>query len=91
MTRREVSLYGIVVTAVASMMSVVVSLLVAFTISNRAIDAEERNREASRIATCLVVRAQVEVYNESPPSTPTGQRARQAWRDLYARLRCDQG
>lgn len=35
---------------------------------------------------CDVVSAQVDVYREVPPSTPTGQRAERAWRDLETRI-----
>jgi hypothetical protein len=44
--------------------------------------------EQRRIDTCRVVLAQLEVFEETPPSTPTGVKAREAWRGLQRSLTC---
>lgn len=84
-------MYGVVVTVVASISSVVLSVVLSLNMAKNAIESEQRAREETRVATCLVVGAQVAVYDEVPPSTPTGKKAELAWRDLYAspRLHCE--
>lgn len=37
---------------------------------------------------CTIVRANVSVYEETPPTTPAGQNARDSWARLDRRLYC---
>lgn len=43
----------------------------------------------SRSATCAVVLANREVYEETPPTTPAGRNAQQAWDELARSLSCN--
>lgn len=37
---------------------------------------------------CTIVRANVAVYVETPPTTPAGVNARDSWQSLHRRLHC---
>lgn len=62
-----------------------ISILVAFWITIVYID---RGTRSNRDDTCRVINAQLEVYREAPPSTPTGVKAKEAWAKLRSSLRC---
>lgn len=52
----------------------------------------DKNREASRRATCLLIIAQDGVYGDptSPPVTETGKQAATAWHNMREILHCDE-
>lgn len=60
----------------ASVLSALLAAGLAWTVS-------ERSRNASRDAVCEIARTQLAVYRAEPPSTPTGEQAREAWRNAY--------
>jgi len=47
--------------------------------------------EMARHAFCLVITTQQNVYQESPPSTPAGRGAAEAWDSLSAVFQCEKG
>jgi hypothetical protein len=43
----------------------------------------------TRADVCEVIQSQLAVFNESPPSTPTGIKARESWVRLNDHMKCD--
>lgn len=63
-----------------------VTVLVAFGVTIGYIGQVSYSR---RVDTCRVIKTQLTVYTETPPSTPTGIKARDAWAKLNTSLACD--
>lgn len=64
-----------------------VAILGGFVLTIGFISQVSKSRQAD---TCEVVMTQLAVYNETPPSTPTGIKARDAWAHLRQTLNCDE-
>lgn len=62
-----------------------VSIMIAFGITITYIGYVSESR---RIDTCRVINAQLAVYQEAPPSTPTGIKAKESWGRLKTSLHC---
>lgn len=83
----------------ATLLSLILGMVVTFHLADRQINAErtareqqqvdqQKQAEAGRRATCILITAQVDVYTDTPPSTPAGKNAAQAWHDLFVQFRC---
>lgn len=84
-----------VVLVVATAANVGLSTIVSIRQAERTIAAERASSrkaaEESRLATCALVSAQVNVYRETPPVTPTGREVARAWEDMSIRFHCQGG
>ena len=87
--------YAWLTLVVATAASVGLSAVVGVRQAERAIEAERsasrRAAEEGRLATCALVNAQVGVYRETPPVTPTGREVARAWEDMSIRFQCQGG
>ncbi len=86
----------------AQLMGVALAIVVMLTLTNRAVNAErsarlanqqetDRQREQGRRITCALVVAQDNVFLDTPPVSPAGERAAKAWHDLRQQFQCDKG
>jgi hypothetical protein len=53
------------------------------------IQLAENAREGQKRASCEIVRTQLAIYTEEPPSTPTGEAAVRAWREAWEVWKCE--
>ena len=87
--------YAWAVLVVATAASAGLNAVIGIGMAERAIEAERAAARAAaeqnRSATCALINAQVGVYRETPPSTPTGRDVASAWEDMRKRFRCNQG
>jgi hypothetical protein len=90
--------YSWLTVVVLTVLSNLLTLLVVLNLSSNAVENERRARETaaaearqsgevSRRALCTVIKTQEEVFTS--PSTPTGLKAADAWRDLGRIFRCE--
>jgi len=68
---------------VSTLASIGLNILITITLSDRAAQGQ---RESS----CEIARTQLAIYEGTPPTTPTGRAAREAWRVAESRWECDQ-
>jgi hypothetical protein len=91
--------YSILTLALGALACMAISVVISVTASNRAIrqneaqEAGDRARaavaaERNRMAVCLLIDKMSAVYKD--PSTPTGEAAGRAWRDLHVIFRCNE-
>lgn len=68
------------------------AMLVVFHLINaqneRAKVEQQKQAAAGRAATCAIIRQQIEVFQETPPTTATGRNADQGWHDLSKLFHC---
>lgn len=100
--RRWFSLHGMpgwyswVILFLFTMASIGISVIVNAKLAERTIKqnqaAERKQGEQVRLATCLVIVTQDQVFNDpdAPPKTLAGKQAAAAWHSLRLQLRCDQ-
>jgi hypothetical protein len=90
--------YSWLVVVGLTVLSNLLTLVVVLNLAGNAVENERRTREAaaaesqaagehSRRALCTVIQTQEEVFTN--PSTPTGTKAADAWRDLGKIFRCE--
>lgn len=82
-----------------SLASVALGMVVIFHLADRQVHAEraarlqaeqlaEQQAAVNRNAICVVITAQIAVYEGNPPITDTGKSAATAWHDLGALFHC---
>lgn len=84
--------YAWAAVVLSTMASAGLSAVVSVQLAERAVQAQQESQqqaaEASRQATCNVVRTQLAIYEVAPPSTATGREAVAAWGDMKNLYRC---
>ncbi len=92
---RHPTWYAWVVLVVATAGNIGLAVVVSTRAAERTVAAERaaarEAAEENRRATCTLVNAQVSVYRESPPQTPTGREVARAWEDMRIRFHCQGG
>lgn len=83
---------GIATTLVSPVLAVLASVQIAEANARQIIAQQQQQaaeqRAAARVAYCDLVRTYVELYEETPPSTPAGKNAQQTWLGEYRRQGC---
>jgi hypothetical protein len=59
-------------------------------VNNERIRTQQAQSEEGRKVFCSLVNSQIRVYQETPPTTPTGKNSQQSWIDLGKLLRCEE-
>lgn len=85
-------LIGVLITVASPLLSILASVQIAERNAERII-AEQRRTEAaaraeSRRLTCTFFALNLDVYDETPPSTPVGRNLRQTYLDFYRLSEC---
>lgn len=81
------------------LLSTVLGMVVILHVAHRQVEVErtarleaeqvaQRQSAANHRATCVVINAQIAVYDGDPPITATGKSAALAWHDLGALFKC---
>lgn len=89
--KQQPSWYAWAALVVATAASVGLNAVVGIGLAERSIEAEREAAEANRRATCTLIKAQIEVYRETPPTLATGQNVERSWKEMSTLFRCDQG
>lgn len=89
---RHPTAYSMITLAAGMLVSMAIAVVISVNASNRAIEQnreqEQRQRQEARAASCYLINSQVSVYEETPPSTPTGREAAQAWAEAARVFGC---
>lgn len=79
------AVYSMLTLAAGMIACMVIAVTISVSASNRAIrqnqQQEAEQRRAARDASCYLVRLQVKVFDENPPTTQTGRELAEAWRE----------
>lgn len=86
--RREVNvpIYWLLIGLAVMLVSPVLSIIASVQIVER---NTARQAEANRIVACQWLGANLDVYDETPPTSETGRNLRKKWLDLYNIARCE--
>lgn len=90
------SWYTMIILIACAVISPVASIWVSFRIAEnntrQQIEAQERQRDETRrlafAATCNLLRSQVGIYEETPPTTLAGKNAYSTWLTIYRQQGC---